>query len=56
VRSHQTKAEKTDPQFAVFGLIHHVNDDLDLDVGYKKSLNHTETDRQIGVGVTYRFK
>lgn len=56
VKSHQTKAEKADPQFAVLGLIHHFNDDLDLDIGYKKSLRHTENDRQIGVGITYRFK
>lgn len=56
ISSHETKAEKKDPRFMLLGLIHHVNDDLDLDVGYKKSLNSTETDRQIGVGVTYRFK
>jgi hypothetical protein len=56
VRSHSTKQEKSEPQFAILGLIHQLNDDLDLDIGYKKSLNRTETDKQIGVGITYRFK
>jgi hypothetical protein len=56
VRSHSTQQEKSKPQFAVLGLIHQVNDDLDLDIGYKKSLNRSETDKQIGVGITYRFK
>ena len=56
ISSHETKAEKKDPRFMVVGLIHHVSDDLDLDIGYKKSLNSTETDRQFGVGMTYRFK
>jgi hypothetical protein len=56
VRSHATKQQKSHPQFAVLGLIHQVNDDLDLDIGYKKSLNCSEIDKQIGVGITYRFK
>lgn len=56
VKSHVSKQEKSDPQFVVLGLIHQVSDDLDLDIGYKKALNHTDIDKQIGMGMTYRFK
>lgn len=56
IQSHTNKSEKKAPRFALVGLIYNLSEDAELDVGYKKSLNHTETDRQIGVGVTFRFK
>lgn len=56
VASHADKNISKDPQYLVLGTIYHVHDDLDLDVGYKKALNSTEVDKQIGVGVTWRFK
>ena len=54
-QSHALKSEKS-PEAIVFGVIYHLDDDADMDIGYKKALNHTEVDRQIGVGVTWRFK
>lgn len=55
----QADAESTFVQkkskFYVLGVIHAVNKDLDLDVGYKKGISDVETDRQWGVGLTWRF-
>ena len=56
IQSHANKSEKKDPRFAIIGLIYSLNDDTELDVGYKKALNTTEIDRQVGIGLTYRFK
>lgn len=56
IQSHATKSEKKDPRFALLGVIYSLSDDAELDVGYKKSLNSTEVDRQWGLGLTYRFK
>ena len=56
IQSHASKTEKKDPRFALVGLIYSLSEDAELDVGYKKSLNHTEIDRQWGLGLTYRFK
>lgn len=52
----ETKAESSKPKFMVLGAIYAVNDNLDFDIGYKKGLNTAETDKQWGVGVTWRFK
>lgn len=54
-QSHILKSEKS-PEAIVFGVIYHIDDAVDMDIGYKKALNHTEVDRQIGVGLTWRFK
>lgn len=43
------------PAFATIGLIHGVNDSLDLDVGVKKGLNKAEIDYSLGAGLTYRW-
>ena len=51
----EDKSEQSKPKFYVLGLIHPVNKDLDIDVGYKKGINTVETDRQWGVGLTWRF-
>lgn len=56
IQSHASKTEKKDPRFALVGLIYSLSEDAELDVGYKKALNSTETDRQWGLGLTYRFK
>jgi hypothetical protein len=53
---HREKAQSQRPQYAVLGMIYSPRAGLDLDIGYKAGLNSTETDRQIGVGVTWRFK
>lgn len=50
------RAQNKAPRFVVVGLIYAVDENLDLDVGYKKGLNSIETDRQLGAGVTWRFK
>jgi hypothetical protein len=56
VQSHVNKSVKKDPRFAIIGLIYSLSEDAELDVGYKKALNTTEIDRQVGIGLTYRFK
>jgi hypothetical protein len=56
IQSHANKSEKKEPRFAIIGLIYSLSDDAELDVGYKKALNATEIDRQVGIGLTYRFK
>lgn len=56
IQSHASKSEKKDPRFALVGLIYSLSEDAELDLGYKKALNSTETDRQWGLGLTYRFK
>lgn len=52
----EDRAINKKPRFGIIGMIYAVNDDLDLDIGYKKGLNAIETDQQWGVGVTWRFR
>lgn len=54
-RTNALKSEQS-PEAIVFGVIYHPSEDVDVDIGYKKALNHAETDRQIGLRVTWRFK
>jgi hypothetical protein len=49
------EADARSVEFATVGLIYGVTPDLDLDVGYKKALSVTETDRAVLVGITWRF-
>ncbi len=49
------KAVSHDPSFLILGLIYSVNDDFDLDIGYKKGLTDAETDRAWLAAVTVRF-
>jgi hypothetical protein len=49
------RSEKTNPAFAVIGVIYSPQQDIDLDVGLKIGLNRTEANRQSGIGLTIRF-
>lgn len=43
------------PAFALVGLIYSPTRNLDLDIGYRKGLNHAEVDHGAGVGLTLRW-
>ena len=58
----RTNASRNDPylpgsngQFAMLGAIYSPTDKIDLDVGFRKSLNHAELDWTILVGATFRW-
>ena len=52
----EEKAERSHPKFLLIGAIYEITDGLDIDLGWKKALTANETDRQLGVGVTWRFQ
>jgi len=41
--------------FAMLGLIYSLTDKIDLDAGYRRSLNHAELDRGFLAGATFRW-
>ncbi len=49
------KTETRHPAFGILGVIYSPNENLDLDVGFKKGLNKAEADHSVGVGLTWRF-
>lgn len=49
------KGAANHPAFALASLIYSPVKDLDLDVGLRYGLNSAEAQRQIGVGLTFRF-
>jgi len=58
----RTNASRNDPylpgsngQFAMLGAIYSPTDKIDLDVGFRKSLNHAELDWTFLVGATFRW-
>lgn len=51
----EDKTEYRKPKFLVIGLIHAVNKNFDIDIGYKRGLNAVESDHQWGAGLTWRF-
>ena len=52
----EEKAEKSHPKFLLIGAIYEITEGLDIDIGWKKALTANETDRQLGVGITWRFQ
>ena len=50
------KVERSQPKFLLIGAIYEISEGLDIDIGWKKALTANETDRQLGVGITWRFK
>lgn len=42
-------------KFGLLGVIHHANEDLDLDVGWRRSLGSAPTATTLGVGLTLRW-
>ncbi|MDR2128296.1 MAG: transporter [Burkholderiaceae bacterium] len=49
------KGSSKKPAYAVLGAIYHVNKDLDLDIGYQRSLQSGPTEHTVGVGLTMRW-
>ncbi|WP_374358434.1 transporter [Chitinimonas sp.] len=49
------RSDSTNPSFALVGLIYSPSEQLDLDIGYKRGLNHAEYDRSFGIGLTTRW-
>lgn len=41
--------------YALAGVIYHLNSDIDLDMGYRESLQHGPTERTVGLGLTARW-
>ena len=53
-----TATEKTvhrHPLYLIVGLIYSVSENLDVDIGYKKGLSDSETDRAWLAGAVLRF-
>jgi hypothetical protein len=50
-----TRAFNTHPAFGIVGLIYSVTPQFDFDLGVKRALSDTETDRTLLLGVTLRF-
>jgi hypothetical protein len=55
IETNSDKSSGTAPTFLIGGLIYGVNDMIDLDLGIKNGLNHTETDTTLMAGLAVRF-
>lgn len=51
----EDRSEARKSKFYVLGVIHGINKNIDLDLGYKKGITTVEVDRQWGAGLTWRF-
>lgn len=49
------RTERRYPAFALLGLIYSPNDDLDIDLGFRRGLNASEARHQLGIGIAIRF-
>jgi predicted porin len=49
------KNSNTDPLYGIIGVIYSLNDNFDIDFGYKDGLNSSETDNTYLFGLTWRW-
>jgi hypothetical protein len=55
IETNSDKESDTDPAYILGGLVYSVNDNTDLDIGIKRSLNDAEIDTTLLAGATMRF-